>query len=102
MIFGPVAEEGLFRGVLWAMIASRYNAGSSGRMTLYATSLLFAVSHAGYWAHSYWPLPVKAYLHILIMVPAGFFFGYVRRKSGSLVFPVGFHSLANGMFLFFQ
>ncbi|ESA37665.1 caax amino terminal protease family [Leptolyngbya sp. Heron Island J] len=102
IVFGPIAEELVFRGVMWS-IFKRLAQNSHGRVvTLIGTSLLFGVEHLGYWALSYWPLPPAAMMHALLMVGAGAFFAALRLASRSLLAPIAVHMLANGAILLTQ
>ncbi len=99
IILLPVAEELVFRGVIWSRIEKfdiRHIA------VLVGTSLLFGIEHLGYWTQSYWPLPPEAYFHAISMIFAGIFFGFLRLKSDSLAIPVALHMLANGAILLTQ
>jgi hypothetical protein len=65
----PLVEELLFRGLLYGWIAGRW-----GTMpALVVSSLAFAFAH-------YEPA------HILLVLPLGFLFGYLRRRTDS-IFP---------------
>ena len=99
IILLPMAEELVFRGVIW----SKFEKISSARLAALAgSSFLFGIEHLGYWAQSNWPLPLDAYLHAFSMVFAGLFFGYFRLKSDSLTIPTALHMLANGAILLTQ
>jgi len=67
VIFLPVIEEWLFRGVLWRL-ASKVMAPS---FVLVTVSLLFAIAH---WEP----------LHVLGLLPFSFFLGWLRLKTGEL------------------
>ncbi len=103
IVAGPMAEELIFRGVMWS-IFERLAKNSHGHVvTLIGTSLLFGVGHLGYWALSYWPLPFDAVMHALLMVvAAGACFGTLRLASRSLAAPTAIHMLANGTILLTQ
>jgi membrane protease YdiL (CAAX protease family) len=98
----PIAEELVFRGVIWSAIEKFPKEGIMPNTVLAGTSLLFGVEHLGYWAQSNWPLPPDAYLHAFSMIFAGLFFGYFRLKSNSLAIPAVLHMLANGAILLAQ
>jgi membrane protease YdiL (CAAX protease family) len=102
ILFTPLAEELVFRGLMWSFFATLFTDKDTDLGVLLGTSLLFGVEHLGYWAQTNWPLPPFAYLHALSMVAAGLVFGYLRQKSGSLAAPTLLHMLANGLILFFQ
>jgi len=98
----PIAEEMLFRGVIWSML-NKFLGGNHGwAVVLAGTSLLFGIEHLGYWAQAYWPLPFDAYLHASSMIFAGIIFGSFRLKSDSLSTPAALHMLANGAISLFQ
>jgi membrane protease YdiL (CAAX protease family) len=99
VIFLPVAEELVFRGVIWSTI-EKFDARHI--TVLGGTSLLFGIEHLGYWAQSYWPLPFGAYFHAISMIFAGIIFGFFRLKSDSLSIPAALHMLANGAISLFQ
>ena len=98
----PIAEELIFRGVIWSLIEKFLKAEITPILVLAGTSLLFGIEHLGYWAQSNWPLPPDAYLHAFSMIFAGLFFGYFRLKSNSLAIPAVLHMLANGAILLTQ
>jgi membrane protease YdiL (CAAX protease family) len=98
----PLAEELVFRGVIWSMIEKIAKGDHVRLAALVGTSLLFGIEHLGYWAQSNWPLPPDAYFHAISMVFAGLFFGFFRLKSNSLAIPAVLHMLANGAILLTQ
>jgi len=100
IVLVPLAEELIFRGLLWSLLESIPGRGSIAALA--ATSLLFGVEHFGYWAQAGWPLPPEAVLHALSMVGAGLCFGAFRWKSRSLAVPAAIHMLANGAILLTQ
>lgn len=102
IVLGSIAEELLFRGVVWSLFQQLSKAGGANTTALVGTSILFGVEHLGYWVQSYWPLPSDAYLHSIAMIFAGVFFGVFRLKTRSLTVPVIVHMLANGIILLFQ
>jgi membrane protease YdiL (CAAX protease family) len=102
IVFGPITEEILFRGVIWSIIDKLITKSKGEWITLLGTSILFGVSHLGYWAQSSWPLPTFAFIHAVSMIIAGMIFGYLRMKANSLNLPISVHSLANGFILLFQ
>ncbi len=67
-VLAPLAEELVFRGLLYGWIEGRWGA----RPALVVSSLAFAAAH-------YEPA------HILLVLPLGFFFGWLRSHTGSLV-----------------
>jgi membrane protease YdiL (CAAX protease family) len=98
----PIAEEMLFRGAIWSMLKKFLTGNHERAFVLAGTSILFGIEHLGYWAQSYWPLPLDAYLHAISMIFAGIFFGFFRLKSDSLSTPVALHMLANGAISLFK
>ncbi len=102
ILLAPIAEELIFRGLLWSLIEKIWPDGRWNLSALLATSLLFGVEHLGYWAQSYWPLPAQAFAHAAEMIAAGIAFGLLRRASRSLAAPTAVHFLANGLILLFQ
>jgi membrane protease YdiL (CAAX protease family) len=100
IIFSPIAEELVFRGVMWSIFTGfSRNSRWSIIVILAGSSLLFGVEHLGYWVQSNWPLPVDAIIHALSMVAAGVCFGMFRQTSRSLAVPMVIHMLANGVIL---
>jgi membrane protease YdiL (CAAX protease family) len=98
----PIAEELIFRGMLWSVF-ERLSGNANGRIiALAVTSLLFGVEHLGYWAQAGLPLPPQAFLHALSMVGAGLCFGALRWRSRSIAVPAIVHMLANGAILLTQ
>lgn len=81
VIFGAVAEEFLFRGVVQAAALP-----ALGRWSLVYVALLFAVMHSGYRA-----LPLVAFAFLV-----GCVFAYIARQSGSILGVVLIHGLADG------
>ncbi|HET8670487.1 MAG TPA: CPBP family intramembrane glutamic endopeptidase, partial [Candidatus Saccharimonadales bacterium] len=102
IVLGSIAEELVFRGVVWSLFEQLSKGSSENIPTLVGTSILFGVEHLGYWVQAYWPLPSDAYLHSIAMILAGVFFGVFRLKTRSLTIPVIVHMLANGIILLFQ
>ena len=102
VILAPIAEESIFRGMIWSLFARlATNIRGGSVFILMGSSLLFGMEHLGYWALTYWPLPVEAYLHALSMVAAGICFGFFRQTSRSLTVPMMVHILAIGAILLF-
>lgn len=103
IIFSPIAEELIFRGIIWSILGRlsenrRWNIAT----VLVGSSLLFGVEHLGYWAQSYGSLPAEAFIHASSMVLAGICFGVFRQTSHSLAVPAVVHILANGLILLTQ
>ena len=101
VILSALAEELIFRGHMWSLF-EKVSVKNRLAMTLFGTSFLFGVEHLGYWLQFYWPLPVDAILHFLLMVLSGFFMGLIRWISGSLWGSIVVHTVANGIVLLLQ
>ena len=67
VLFLPVIEEWLFRGVLWRLASKVMTSG----FVWVTISLLFAIAH---WEP----------LHVLGLLPLSFFLGWLRLKTGEL------------------
>ena len=96
IVAGPMAEELIFRGLMWSIFERLTKNSHWHVVTLIGTSLLFGVGHLGYWALFHWPLPLDAMMHALLMVGAGTCFGALRLASRSLAVPIAVHMLVNG------
>ena len=81
-VLAPIAEELVFRGLLYGWIAGRWG-GTAG---LVVSSLAFAAAH-------YEPA------HIILVLPLGFLFGWLRRRSDSLVPSLCSHIVNNSFAL---
>jgi membrane protease YdiL (CAAX protease family) len=79
----PFAEELFFRGFLLAIITRK----AGPVIGVVATAALFTALHS----------PQGLSLGALQIFTDGLFFGLVRLRSGSLVLPVAFHVLGNGI-----
>lgn len=101
-ILVPIAEEMVFRGVIWSIL-DKLAKGNLGQITvLTGVSLMFGVEHLGYWTQASRPLPHEAYLHAFSMVFAGLFFGFFKIKSNSIAIPAVLHMLSNNVILLTQ
>ena len=78
-VLAPLAEELVFRGLLYGWLESRWNSG----VAFVVSSLAFAAAH-------YEPA------HIVLVLPLGLLFGYLRRRTGSLVPSLAAHMANNG------
>ncbi len=78
-VLAPIVEELIFRGLLYGWIESRWGSG----VALVVSSLAFAGAH-------YEPA------HILLVLPLGFFFGWLRRRTNSLAPSLVSHIVNNG------
>lgn len=77
-LLAPLAEEVVFRGLLYGWLAGRW-----GNLVAFVlSSLAFAVAHTE---------PV----HILLVLPLGFWFGWLRWRTGSLVPTIVAHIVNN-------
>lgn len=79
----PFAEELFFRGFLLAIITRK----AGPVIGVVATAALFTALHS----------PQGLSLGALQIFADGLFFAFVRLRSGSLVLPVAFHVLGNGI-----
>jgi CAAX amino terminal protease family. len=77
-LLAPLAEELAFRGMLYGWLAGRW----SNLAAFVLSSLAFALAHA-------------ELLHILLVLPLGFWFGYLRWRTGSLVPTIVAHMINN-------
>ena len=78
-LLAPMVEELVFRGLLYGWIEGRW--GST--VALVVSSLTFAAAH-------YEPA------HILLVLPLGFLFGWLRRRTNSLMPSMVSHIVNNG------
>jgi len=81
-VLAPIVEELVFRGLLYGWIAGRWG-GTAG---LVVSSLAFAAAH-------YEPA------HIVLVLPLGFLFGWLRRRTDSLLPSLFSHIINNGFAL---
>ena len=79
VFLGPILEEHVFRGYLWAALRSR----SSAAVTNVLTAAVFGAFHGWHYA-----LPIGV---------LGWFFGYLRAKYDALLPAVYAHALHNGL-----
>jgi len=78
-VLAPLVEELIFRGLLYGWIAGRWNSVAAWIVS----SVAFAVAH-------YEPA------HIVLVLPLGILFGYLRRRTGSLLPSLAAHIVNNG------
>ena len=78
-LLAPMVEELVFRGLLYGWIEGRWGS----RVALVVSSLAFAAAH-------YEPA------HILLVLPLGFLFGWLRRRTNSLMPSLVSHIVNNG------
>ena len=77
-ILAPLAEELVFRGLLYGWLAGRWN----NLVAFVISSLAFAAAHTE---------PV----HILLVLPLGFWFGWLRWRTDSLLPTIVAHMINN-------
>jgi membrane protease YdiL (CAAX protease family) len=81
-VLAPIVEELVFRGLLYGWIAGRW-----GTMPAFiVSSLAFALAH---WDPA----------HVVLVLPLGFLFGWLRRRTDSLLPSTVAHILNNGFAL---
>jgi uncharacterized protein len=76
-VLAPIVEELIFRGLLYGWVAGRWG----GLAGLIVSSLLFAAAHVE---------PA----HVILVLPLGFLFGWLRRRTDSLL-PSMFSHIVN-------
>jgi membrane protease YdiL (CAAX protease family) len=81
-LLAPVVEELVFRGLLYGWVAGRWGSWPA----LIVSSLAFAGAH---WEPS----------HIVLVLPLGFLFGWLRRRTDSLLPSLVAHIVNNGFAL---
>jgi len=77
-LLAPVAEELVFRGLLYGWLAGRW----SNLVAFIVSSLAFAAAHT-------------EPLHILMVLPLGLWFGWLRWRTGSLIPTIVAHIINN-------
>lgn len=77
-VLAPIAEELTFRGMLYGWLAGRW----SNLVAFVLSSLAFAAAHT-------------EPLHILLVLPLGFWFGFLRWRTGSLFPTIVAHIINN-------
>lgn len=78
-LLAPLVEELVFRGLLYGWVENRWNPTAA----VIVSSLAFAAAH-------YEPA------HIILVLPLGLLFGYLRRHTGSIVPSLVAHMMNNG------
>jgi membrane protease YdiL (CAAX protease family) len=81
-VLAPLVEELVFRGLLYGWIAGRWGSLAG----LIVSSVAFAAAH-------YEPA------HVVLVLPLGFFFGWLRRRTDSLLPSLFSHIVNNGFAL---
>ncbi len=99
---GPIAEELLFRGVIWSLLLTLARSRKNDWIALSVSSLLFGLMHVGYWLLDRKGLSAQTALHVTSMFAAGAVFGSVRMSSKSLLAPIASHALGNCLILALQ
>jgi membrane protease YdiL (CAAX protease family) len=79
-ILAPVAEEMVFRGLLYGWLAGRWGTGTAWIVS----SILFAAAHVE---------PA----HAILVLPLGLWFGWLRRRTDSLWPSLVAHMANNGL-----
>jgi membrane protease YdiL (CAAX protease family) len=87
----PIAEEVLFRGLVFRVLLERLTLWSA----LTVSALLFALIHLPYWWISGTALPAGLVLRLGSIFAYGVFFALLYRWSGSLYAPLISHMLNN-------
>ena len=78
-VLAPIVEELIFRGLLYGWVAGRWG----GLAGLIVSSLLFAAAHIE---------PA----HVILVLPLGVLFGWLRRRTDSLLPSIFSHIVNNG------
>jgi hypothetical protein len=81
-VLAPLVEELIFRGLLYSWITGRWGSLAG----LIVSSVAFAAAH-------YEPA------HVVLVLPLGFFFGWLRRRTDSLLPSLFSHIVNNGFAL---
>ena len=81
-VLAPIVEELVFRGLIYGWIAGRWGTTAG----FIVSSLAFAAAH-------FEPA------HIVLVLPLGFFFGWLRRRTDSLLPSLFSHIVNNGFAL---
>jgi len=78
-LLAPIVEELVFRGLLYGWVAGRWG----GMAGLVVSSIVFAAAHIE---------PA----HVILVLPLGFLFGWLRRRTDSLLPSLFSHIVNNG------
>ena len=81
-VLAPIVEELVFRGLLYGWVAGRWNSLAAWIVS----SLAFAAAH---WEPA----------HVVLVLPLGFLFGWLRRRTDSLLPSLFAHIVNNGFAL---
>ena len=82
VLFGPFAEELLFRGWMYTSLRASFGL----RVAAIVTSVLFALAH--------WE---STHLYALAVLPVGLALAAIRERTGSIAASITFHALYNGV-----
>ena len=77
-VLAPVAEEYLFRGLLWNFLDWVFNKN----IAYLLTTILFCLAHI-------------EILHIVSILPLSLFFGWLRYRAGNIYLPILAHIVNN-------
>jgi len=91
IVLAPIAEEVLFRGLVFRVLLERLVVWSA----LVASALLFALIHLPYWWLSGAASPAGLVVRLGSIFAYGVFFALLYRWSGSLYAPIICHVLNN-------
>ncbi len=88
VVFAPVAEELLFRGLLFQALGQKFPIG-----TWFISAVAFAAIHVIGYIGSY--DAVSFVLAFVQYLPAGFCFAYAYKASGTIFAPIVMHTVIN-------
>jgi membrane protease YdiL (CAAX protease family) len=95
-LLAPFREELLFRGFMYGVLAEMYpeSEASTSRISkpVLFTAILFGLSHVGWITAIGWSWGLE---QVAFAFGVGLAFGYVRRRSGSLLGPFVLHAVGN-------
>ena len=77
-LLGPLLEETVFRGIAYAAVKALFGE----KAAVVVCAVLFALAHGS------WP-------RMLAALPAGLFFGWIRKKEGGIAQPAAAHMAVN-------
>jgi membrane protease YdiL (CAAX protease family) len=93
LVLGPIAEEVIYRGLLWRALIRR---GACLTTTLALSTAAFGLYHLAYWSERF---TVASMQHLASAVAAGIGFGLLRHWSGGIGLPAVAHAAANSVLL---
>ena len=82
VLFGPFAEELLFRGWMYTSLRASFGL----LVAVIATSVVFALAH--------WE---STHLYALAVLPVGLALALIRERTGSIAASITFHAIYNGV-----